>query len=443
MPLHGICELFSTITFSQIPVKIPNRQMRLSAHGLTRIPWTTFGQNFRFKVEGVVYRCCSLLASFLSPAVARFIASDSTLSSYSIRVEDPNRVFAKVLALGMGETIEFSSDDLIILAKIATELENPELTQMVMGTFDGEITVHNVMDRITLKRALDFDISQEVTYLATNFHSLPQTVRDALDPDVLYDMFSDSSFQVLNEDSLFDFIHERAAIQSEFANLFGFVHFANLLFESVQKFIAWADLNADLIRPECWWKIGRPLLLPATDNDRFTPGRLLGFHPSEPLDGIIAHLTRLSNGNVHKLGIVTVTASSNGSEGGKIVDLEGNSYLGTADQPNSWIQYTFKTVRVRPTHYSIRSYFNGGVGFSNPKNWIIEGSTDGIEWVEIDHRENSTELNARNVTASFKIAGELEGWTMLRMRMIGRDHAGHNILRVSGIEYFGYITRIT
>ena len=67
------------------------------------------------------------------------------------------------------------------------------------------------------------------------------------------------------------------------------------------------------------------------------------YNPAEPLDGIIAHLTRECGGNVHAKGVVKVTASGflGDHEPENTVDLKSHSYFRSADSPNSWICYDF------------------------------------------------------------------------------------------------------
>jgi len=40
--------------------------------------------------------------------------------------------------------------------------------------------------------------------------------------------------------------------------------------------------------------------------------------------------------------------------------------------------------------------FIGGPGSGHLKNWAIEGSNNGQEWIEVDRQEENYELNDRN-----------------------------------------------
>ena len=127
--------------------------------------------------------------------------------------------------------------------------------------------------------------------------------------------------------------------------------------------------------------------------------------PVDPLNGIIAHLTRECGGNVHEQGFVEVTASSfGGGEDPKYaVDLGTNKRFCSIDEPNSWIRYDFKGRRVAPTSYSIRSH---GTSPSFPRSWVLEVSNDASDdsWKVVDRRENNADLKAEYVTRNFAIS---------------------------------------
>ena len=69
---------------------------------------------------------------------------------------------------------------------------------------------------------------------------------------------------------------------------------------------------------------------------------------TDPLDGIIARLTHECGGNVHKAGVVTVTASSVGyGQPENVVDLTSDSKFYTDNSRDSWIRYDFGNLRRR------------------------------------------------------------------------------------------------
>jgi hypothetical protein len=105
---------------------------------------------------------------------------------------------------------------------------------------------------------------------------------------------------------------------------------------------------------------------------------------------------------------------------------------------NNWICYEFVDRRVTITHYTIRTdcEANAGVSMSNSKSWIVEVSADGEGWTEVDHRENTSELNNRDVTELFQVAKSAEG-RFMRPVNVGKNHKGTDSLCLSSFEIFG------
>ena len=163
--------------------------------------------------------------------------------------------------------------------------------------------------------------------------------------------------------------------------------------------------------------------------------------PVDPLNGIIAHLTRECGGNVHEKGFVEVTASSfDGGEDPKYaVDLGTNSDFCSHAEPNSWIRYDFKGRRVAPTSYSIRTH--DGPGY--PRSWVLEVSNDASDgsWKVVDRRENNEDLKAKYVTRNFPISDPPgEGFRFVRLRQTGKNHTGNDGLRITSLEVFGTLS---
>jgi hypothetical protein len=69
-------------------------------------------------------------------------------------------------------------------------------------------------------------------------------------------------------------------------------------------------------------------------------------------------------------------------------------------------------------------------------NWVAEGSTDGIDWVELDRRENYCLFENSNIIRTFSVSSSPE-IRMIRIRNIGKSRAGNDILEFSGLEIFG------
>jgi hypothetical protein len=177
-------------------------------------------------------------------------------------------------------------------------------------------------------------------------------------------------------------------------------------------------------------------------------------------DGIIAHLTREFGGNVHDHHVVEVTSRSFEKETDganphlwaypnkpdwavkNAADLETIScFLSPYHKKeedirrtrNNWICYDFNKRRIVPTHYTIRTHGPGG---ARPKSWLVETSVDGESWREVDHKENSEQLNGANFRGTFAVAGGGE-CRFIRLVNVGKNHFANDCLFISAWEIFG------
>ena len=154
----------------------------------------------------------------------------------------------------------------------------------------------------------------------------------------------------------------------------------------------------------------------------------------EKLDGIIAYLTRECGGDVYKNGIVYVVADKvNDERPQNVVNFGTNACYGMSEC-QAWICYDFRNRRVIPTSYSLKS----NLGRIQLKSWVIEVSNDGYSWMEIDRRENNTDLDDNYVTVNFKVSHVPgEGFRFFRLRQTGPSHRGNYEAKITAIELFG------
>jgi hypothetical protein len=141
-------------------------------------------------------------------------------------------------------------------------------------------------------------------------------------------------------------------------------------------------------------------------------------------------------GNVHDLGVVEITSSSVSNtetlrNAVSLGDLESSFY--SEDEPGQWICFDFKTVRIEPTHYTIRAGYDEQL-----KSWAVEGSDDGDSWTEIDRRENNSDLNSEFALKTFAILQSVS-FRRIRLRQTGPNHDDDNSLVLSAFELFGAV----
>ena len=159
---------------------------------------------------------------------------------------------------------------------------------------------------------------------------------------------------------------------------------------------------------------------------------------TDPLNGIIAQLTRECGGNVHDKGLVEVTSSScvPGTAAANVVELETNSCLRTEASGPRWICYDFKERRVAPTSYSIRS--EGG---AHPRSWVFEVSNDSSNWEVVDRRLTDKRLKDGHLPHNFVISTRKSGsFRFVRFRQYGKNSFDQDFLYLTALEIFGTLS---
>jgi hypothetical protein len=212
------------------------------------------------------------------------------------------------------------------------------------------------------------------------------------------------------------------------------------------SFIELINTSFQVLTFAIWKALSRRLSLsvsPTFQNDRIHETfHSIGcsFVEGSPLNGIMSYLTRKCGDHICDRGIVSINASSVSDPQywplRNVACFENQRGFYTKDEPNSWICYDFKCMRIKPTHYSLRSRrdYNG----YHLRCWTLEGSQDGESWVELDRRENNATLNSQDAIATFSISQSIEV-QMIRPRQLDKNSSGYHHLFVSAIEIFGVI----
>lgn len=404
------------------------------------------------------------MAEFLSARVSNIRKSDPCCFIYKFP-SDLSDLFCLlkdlVSCVCSGGSFQVDKSNFLSLLRLSHHLENEEILSSLLSMINVEsLSVEESL--ILLEGGLKFGISfvSQLQNLcgsvASHFYEIKDEVLKELDLETLGLLLSNDSLKIEDEDSLYDFIRSRSEDDMRFASLFDFVLFEYLSVDRVENFASFVgehllcSVNIGL-----WSRICRRLVLtpkvcepnprsakPGNANSKHVQREIeCVYNGSDALDGIISYLTRVSGGNVHDKGVVSVTASS--VEGTRVpknvADLLADTHFNSRDQPNGWICYEFKERHVTPTSYSIRSYWNSnGPGGCHLKSWVLEGSKDGESWTVLDQRENNSELNDKNVTRNFTISSNLgECFRFIRLRQTGKSHEGKNYIMISSFELFG------
>jgi hypothetical protein len=155
------------------------------------------------------------------------------------------------------------------------------------------------------------------------------------------------------------------------------------------------------------------------------------------LNGTIAYLTRKYGGNVHRGRFVTVTASSVQANPKRsthdVVDLDLDTCFQAEPVPNQWLRWDFRKRRLFLSDYTVRSH--------ELKNWRLEVSIDGEEWIQVDHQGNNQQFQRPPALwigslGSFSIAHPVE-CRFIRLVQEGLNHNNNLVLSLNAVEFFG------
>ena len=176
----------------------------------------------------------------------------------------------------------------------------------------------------------------------------------------------------------------------------------------------------------------------------------LPYDRQNPLNGIIAHLTRECRGNVYTRDVVDIITRHGVCEPASAFDLGTDTWY-VSDDVYAWcvsddvgsggmVCYDFKDRRVSLTSYTMRTAYD-----YFPKSWVLEVSNNSDllgSWTVIDRRADNEDLKGKPgeyVTHSFAVNSPAVGrsFRFVRFRLTGETHDGFGILAFTALELFG------
>ena len=131
---------------------------------------------------------------------------------------------------------------------------------------------------------------------------------------------------------------------------------------------------------------------------------------------------------------ITCSSIGSGDPWSIILYNEEKSHFFTNIENPSWICIEFKKHQIIPTHYTIKSGDDG----DNPKNFVLEGSTDKNKWIEIDRESNCTDLRAKQSLKTFSIQKDKQkSFKYLRLRVEQNWCNNRSRVQIRSIEFYG------
>ena len=445
------------------------RDIALTWSGFNSVNWDRCDDEFEFVFgdDKKVCRVHSILAEFLSPKVARDRKCDGCCGFYKIKSSSSDLfdLFEDLVSsLRSGRAFRVEASNFSSLLRLSQELENKELLCLLMGMIDIEsMTLEEGL--LVLESGIDLGIVSTDEFqklresIASHFYEVKKEILENIKIETAELLLSSPSLKIEDEDSLYDFVRSRSENDLSFSSLFEFIYFEYLSKDRVEDFASFAKENLlENISAGIWTRICCRLILEIQidkKNPRDVkphvkevkpPGKEFVYDESNPLNGVIAHLTRKCGGNVHDKGIVNVTSSGFECSGREpklavnVLNPGTSTWFASKNEPDSWICYDFKDSRVSPTSYSVRSY-KTVPGSHHLKSWVFEASKDGAEWTVIDRRDNNDELNDKHVIRNFRISPTpSESFRFIRLRQTGKNHKGKDFLTLTALEIFGFFS---
>jgi hypothetical protein len=438
-------ERSGSMSMSMSKSKPTEVEIGLSAKGLGNIARNVYENDFSFVLGDTEYRCPSFIASFLSPRICCLQRNDPTIREFHLNTPDPNHSFEKILNLCSGEHFAFSRNEQFV-KQISRELWNAEVYERMSGISGEEMSIENVIDRLLFQNEVGGDWESEVHFCASHFYEIEPKDLCSVPIEVFSRIISDESIQLKDEDSFYSIIQSRICEDRTNVFLFEFVRLEYLTSGSIRSFIEMMTESFEGMTLGIWESVCRRLSFPISaqsPNDgsmeRFN-SISCPFASSSPMDGIISYLTRKHGCHVLDGNIISITASGIASP--QLYPLRNVATVGnqtrflTTNTANSWICYDFNDMRVNLTHYSIRTRCD--TNGTHLRCWRLEGSNDGLSWIELDRHENDTRLNSQGAIATLSIPeGNRGQYRMIRIQQTGQNSSGNDYLMLTAIEFFG------
>jgi hypothetical protein len=247
-----------------------------------------------------------------------------------------------------------------------------------------------------------------------------------------------SSLRVVSEDWLLEKIFE---LGQSHLTLIGDIRFEYLSPRGIDLFFERISIFEmdDRMLQQLWIRSRHRIVYSPTDivcdDGRYSD--LVCRSPDSPWSGLIAHLGRLCEGNVHTQGFMNISCSSTcQNQCWDVVNYDWNNYWYTGNSPNSWIQFDFKDRVVSLTHYALKSDGNNA---HHLVEWTVQGSIDGISWTDLDRR-HTQELNNTSVTKIFSCNvpfSQPHFYRFIQLMQNGKNGSGSDNLMLGNFECFG------
>jgi hypothetical protein len=209
--------------------------------------------------------------------------------------EDPTNSFEPILEFCYGSNFRVCESK-SFCQSICIELWNRELYEQLFDKFHSDLTSFNGVDRLKFLNSMNESCEREIESCSSPFSEIDSTSIFSIPFELISSILSNKSFQMKDEESLFELISSKQNEDSRLFPLFEHVRFGYLSANSMKSCIEIINESFDFLT----FPIGRSLchrlsLSVSIDfpNDRFhekSSSIVFRFDPNSPQNGISSYL---------------------------------------------------------------------------------------------------------------------------------------------------------
>ncbi|OHT05566.1 hypothetical protein TRFO_26633 [Tritrichomonas foetus] len=439
---------------------------QMNTLGIFNIPFDAYVKDFLFIINGKEYKTNRIVADLISPKICKLHQTDYTIDSFSIDFtigeNDDSFDFNKVLGLVDFKPQQIKMEEIPYFLAIFEAFDNEQAVDLLPHIYE-ELTPNNAVRHIhekiqffeEKKKAVNSKqneksnhyalyLKKEIEYIAFNFCDINADQLKNLDVDILELIISHNQLRLLNEEYLFTFVNEIYNLDRNMYKLFEYIDFSNLSSKYMNQFIEnfyFDDMNGGIWHSICKRLSSDHILLDFSSN-RYKIRQFLYDSEDNGHHGIIYGLTQ--EGWLEENVLVASSSASESSHSvNELLNEDINRYYQSQNEDNSWISFDFKERKVKLTHYKLRSGRKTGSGFGNNdkfgdkiKNWVLECSNDGKEWINLDTKTNYS--SGWSMVSTNEVTCE-DFYRFFRLRNTGLNSNNNYSLVISCIDFYGYI----
>lgn len=444
----------------------------LSLENAKKVPLFKFKKDFTFIVNGKEYLTSRYIADILSPNIRKFHFTDESINEISIntKLKSNKDYFNDFLNLSNFENYNLDKQQQNFFSEFFLKLGNIDGYFQIQPEYHGKITNENAVDLlisitqhfslITKEFEIDHNIPKDsvslyqvgnvqkiISFISSNFETVDKKRLNEIEIDLISQIITNSNLQISDEDSVLNFVIDLYEQNDSFSPLFEYVIFSNVTQESLIHFIN--KFNLEDMNVSIWKSICTRLVSKSgnVNKSRYLQNIIEFSHQNGiEFHGIMRYLTEKTGGNIHDNGTIDISSNSIWNDDQShyhpknLVDYEKKNYYDSKDDENTYICFDFKERSIQLTSYSIESE-NSDAYTGHLKNWIIEVSNDGKNWIEIDRHVNDGSLNGPSIVGTFKIRKSLDDfYQYVRLLQTGNTwypYGNHNQFYFPLIEFYG------